>query len=300
MKNLYIVLICKIIPSIIYSQFSSNYFIDIDDINSIKLGMSFADVSSKIGSPIQIENSKIKDKKSFSSYKYRVKEYGYNFRRFIKPDLQNKSKWFESSYLVDFDFLNNNLISITRSNHEDISNDFLFYDPNKIDLKALALGELKPLWIDIRDAYKIKIGMTEEEVVKIIGSPSQLLTWEVKNSIEIKKVFYRVREILSLSKNKTRFNLDNSLNNYIIIKKSDEKIFLKPKSIKIKGKAIIYETLQGERKQIGLKSIDELVINGKKNNLEKELKLSAGVWSHNSYNVTFHFENQKLIDIKKQ
>ena len=300
MKNLYIVIIFKIIPSLVYSQFGSNYFIDIDDINSIKLGMSFADVSSKIGSPVQIENSKMENNKSFYSYKYRVKEYGYNFRRFIKPDLKNKSQWFKSSYLVDFNFLNENLISITRKNYEDISNEFLFYDPAKLDLKALALGELKPLWIDIRDVYKIKIGMTEDEVVRTIGSASQLLTWETKNAIETKKVFYRVREILSLSNDKKKFNIDSSLDNYIIMKKSNDKTFLKPETIKLSPGVMYYETLDGVKKQIGLNQIDELIINGKKNKIEKDLKLSAGVWSHNSYNITFHFENQKLIDIKKE
>ncbi len=300
MKKVHLLILCYIAPALAYSQFGSHYFIDVDDINSIKLGMNFEEVSSKIGSPVQIESSKIEGNQSLSSYKYRVKEYGYNFRRFIKPDLKNKSQWFESSYLVDFNFLNENLISITRDDYKDISNEYLFYDPEKIDLKALALGELKPLWIDIRDIHKVKIGMAEEEIFKILGSSSQILIWEIKNSIETKKVFYRVREILSLTSDKKKFNIDNSATNYITLKKSDDKIFLKPKSIRIQNKQImIYETLDGVKSQIAINKIDELIINGKKNKIEKDLKLSAGIWSHKAYNIVLHFENQKLIDMKK-
>ena len=137
---------------------------------------------------------------------------------------------------------------------------------------CLTAGEIKPKWIDLRDLDKINIGMSEEEVIKTIGFPAQLIQWETQKSIEKKKVFYRVREILSISKKKTKFILDNVKNNYIKLKKKDDKIFIKPSSLKLVGKSLAYQSLDGQYAQIGINSIDELVLNGKKIKLKAVLK----------------------------
>lgn len=302
MKKIYIfILFYKFFPTIIYSQIGSTYWIDMGDINSIQLETSFDNITEKIGFPVQILNSKISGENYFYSYNYRVREYGYNFRRFLKPDIQNKTSWSNSEYILHFNFVNNILKSITRTDTESISSSYEYYDPASLDIGKMILGESKPIWIDIRDLSKVDIGMTEKEIIEQISTPSQLLIWDKSNSKETKKVFYRLREIFSaaLTESKSKFKLNDEASNYIKLKKSDEKIFVKPQSVKKSGYSVYYTTVDGKTLGTAVNNIKEIIIDGKKTKIEENLKISGGIWAPQSYNVEFHYENGKLINIQK-
>lgn len=311
--NFYIKLVFSLYFVTLQSKTGQPYWIDMDDITSIKLGSTFDQVSNNIGYPIEFQSSESKNGNVVSSYNYRVKEYGYKFIRFIKPDAQEKKFWLDQEYFLQFNYDDNILKSLSRKNTNSISNEHQLYE-----VKSLMDIENKPIWIDIEDLFKISVGMSEDSIIQILGLPAQLISWEQKDKKEIKNVFYRCREIYHrsdslLSVSKTRFQRkDRDLErNYIILKKENEKVNFVVNSIKLSGSKVYITSLDEQRKEyLGsmVKSINykgTLFKNlGKIKKLleskeQVQKKLDTGNWSTKSINIKFNYEDAILKSIRK-
>ena len=66
-----------------------------------------------------------------------------------------------------------------------------------------------------------------------------------------------------------------------------------------KPKLEIVDTVDGKTLGTAVNNIKEIIIDGKKTKTEENLKISGGIWAPQSYNVEFHYENGKLINIQK-
>ena len=174
-------------------NFGSPYWIDMDIINKIKLGEKYSSLVNTIGYPPQIEEIKKMGKDIVSTYKYRIKENGYDWRLFLKPDhLDREVSTLEDSYFLILTFNNDMLTSIKREST--IGEGIKYFDPTSFKASDLLLGIKKPFWIDMEDINLISVGMNEDEVVKIIGNPSQFISLFKNGKNNTKKVFYRLRE----------------------------------------------------------------------------------------------------------
>lgn len=374
MRHLSIALLIFLL-SVVNSQNLSGYTYSVSttSIDRIKLGEKYTKVTEKIGYPIEIGEIKQIGKDKSLSCLYRVKEKGYNFRRFYKPNFKNtKAHDLNSSHYLVFTFINDELEKIEDSKPK---KSIQYYDPDA-DINPLALlkGEKKPFWLDMEDLNGINLGMNENKVTSIIGNPAQLILLKKDNSKILKRVFYRFRENYStklkgkytlpdINKNSIAF-IDNEGNefiieagigeiqlnpysslNFIMSKKDEEISFLKGTIDKSVGKNFYFKDVDGNVQSMKKSSLQFYVDNGytkkfssdnktvpaklgffiyyknrdgKIGKIETEnmtkvivkgremkilngelLSINTSIWSPNSYNVEFQYENGVLTRITK-
>ena len=299
-------------PSMFKLIRQSPLWIDFKDLNKIKIGMNKNDILENIGMPVQFYE--FRDEES-ETHIYRVREFGYVFIRYLKPDLIKHLLWSDDSYYLYFKYDNEKLKEIksefeyaTKGSKPTKIKNYQYYDPKKsLEIKtsvkdmakslANKLQSLSPKWIDLSDLSKIKIGMNEKEINEGIGVPNLLLS----SKSNIKKVIYRVREIYtatSLGK-KIKLKLPTIESNYIK-EKGGEPVYINPSSIFVGTDKINVKTINGESLIIKKKKIESLVINDKKQDLKNlKTKPSAGVWSGFSYNLLFTYNNDVLTSINR-
>jgi len=351
------------------------YSIDMLKINQIKLSEKYSSVTKNIGYPIEVGEIKQIGGKKILSCLYRVKEKGYNFRRFYKPNFQNTKAYdlADPHYLV-FTFINDYLEIIEGSIPE---GSIQYYNPGELGYGTHIQRERKkPFWLDMEDLDGINLGMNEDKVLNVIGNPAQLISLKKDNSKILKRVFYRFREQYSTSGPKKKYTLPDinknsiafiddegnefiiedeigeiQLNpysslNYIMSKKDEEFSFLKGTIDKSVGKNFYFKDMDGNVQTMKKSSVQFFVENGhsKKftkgvNNPEKAqlgfflyyknldgkigkiktenmtkvivkgremkilngelLSMNTSIWSPNSYNVEFQYENGVLTKITK-
>jgi hypothetical protein len=293
------------------------------------LGSTFDQITKIIGYPIEVQKAESKSGKTFSSYNYRVKEHGYKFKRFIKPDSGELNFWSDSEYFLQFNFENNILKSISRRDINSLPSDYKYYEEkslSEIKLGKVVTMDNKPLWIDINDLFNVNVGMNEDTVNKILGLPSQLISWKQDGKKEIKSVFYRSREVYDSSvpsplNPKNRFqmgwkNVEKNIEkeNYIVLKKGSEKLNFMPGSLKLSGSKVYFSSLNDQRiehLESAVKSImyngtlfkkfsklKKLITNVKEPETEKK-KLTAGIWSPTSISIEFYYEDGKLTHYRR-
>ena len=359
------------IPQFAKFNFGSPYWVNMNLINQINLGQKYSSLINIIGHPVEVEEIKKNGKETITSYRYRVKENGYNFRRFFKPNLSNvKNHALDDFYNLKFIFNNDILISIERDTDLEVGVEY--FNPKKFSASDLLLGVKKPFWLDMQDMNKIKLGMNEKDVVNEIGAPAQFISLHKNGTKDIKRVFYRIREEFSkdLTITPSTYSFPNYNENYILMNdgekiecaKDEIKLIpyqsfnfiifkkggiinfkkgsftsaginamftdLKGNNNSISKKRISMWVEKGEIKRIGTKyavvsgipgdfifykdkndkvekanyeDIKEIIINGQKMTvIDGEFEaFKVRIWSNNSYNLEFQFDNKVLSHIKR-
>ena len=293
------------------------FWLDMKDLQLIELGMKKDEINKIIGNPVQLVSYQKSSLGLIEKWMFRFREFGYKYERgrFITELDRNSTNYCDNTGNLIFEYNNNSLTKVSYKesyNDDTLSYDQTFYYPNtSLIKKRIDNGDIvfSPLWIDLEDISKVKIGMNEQEIISEIGLPAQFIQMYSSNNKKLKEVMYRVRELFTKKTDKKRkFEWFSKESHYIKIKKEESLIYVDPFKVYVGSDFIKYIDENNKENIVKKKTVEKVVLGEEIQDLKMKnvkhvnqsgtgyLEISAS-WSDFSYALMFSYHDGVLQQI---